>query len=257
MAQLDRGHGRPAEVPGAGATGAARGGRRRSRMRSGRSGSCARGPTESWGSGPTASASSGSPPADTSPRRISTNFAKRPHLCRGRRGATTVSCRPDFTLLIYPAYLTVKDEGDKVAARADDQARTRRPPSSSRRRTTRSVWRRALLLRGPAQGRGSGRDAPLPARAATATACGAPTALVTTWPSRAEEWLALVWASLRPNSAGRRRFQPVISYRGPGPASPTASPRPPVAVPRQRDFGERGYDTIRHPRRRSRARGSP
>lgn len=29
--------------------------------------------------------------------------------------ADKVSCRPDFALLIYPAYLTVKEEGDKLA----------------------------------------------------------------------------------------------------------------------------------------------
>ena len=29
--------------------------------------------------------------------------------------ADKVSCRPDFTLLLYPAYLTVKEEGDKLA----------------------------------------------------------------------------------------------------------------------------------------------
>ena len=29
--------------------------------------------------------------------------------------ADEVSCRPDFTVLIYPAYLTVKEEGDKMA----------------------------------------------------------------------------------------------------------------------------------------------
>ncbi|MBI2929698.1 MAG: alpha/beta hydrolase [Verrucomicrobia bacterium] len=30
-------------------------------------------------------------------------------------GADKTSCRPDFTLLIYPGYLTVKEQGDKVA----------------------------------------------------------------------------------------------------------------------------------------------
>jgi acetyl esterase/lipase len=30
-------------------------------------------------------------------------------------GADTTSCRPDFTVLIYPAYLTVKEQGDRVA----------------------------------------------------------------------------------------------------------------------------------------------
>ncbi|MDQ6701360.1 MAG: alpha/beta hydrolase [Acidobacteriota bacterium] len=38
-----------------------------------------------------------------------------------------VSCRPDFALLIYPAYLTVKDEGDKIAPDLPVSART--PPS--------------------------------------------------------------------------------------------------------------------------------
>jgi acetyl esterase/lipase len=29
-------------------------------------------------------------------------------------GADKTSCRPDFSILIYPAYLTLKDEGDKI-----------------------------------------------------------------------------------------------------------------------------------------------
>jgi acetyl esterase/lipase len=29
--------------------------------------------------------------------------------------ADLVSCRPDFTVLIYPAYLTVKEENDRIA----------------------------------------------------------------------------------------------------------------------------------------------
>lgn len=29
--------------------------------------------------------------------------------------ADTVSCRPDFTVLVYPAYLTVKEDGDKIS----------------------------------------------------------------------------------------------------------------------------------------------
>ena len=29
--------------------------------------------------------------------------------------ADAVSCRPDFTILIYPAYLTVKEDGDKIS----------------------------------------------------------------------------------------------------------------------------------------------
>jgi acetyl esterase/lipase len=41
--------------------------------------------------------------------------------------ADGISCRPDFTVLIYPAYLTVKDEGDKIAP--DVQVTTNTPPT--------------------------------------------------------------------------------------------------------------------------------
>ena len=51
----------------------------------------------------------------------------------GQRGyapvdeADALSCRPDFTLLIYPAYLTVKEDGDKIAPELKIDAQT--PPS--------------------------------------------------------------------------------------------------------------------------------
>lgn len=41
--------------------------------------------------------------------------------------ADVLSCRPDFTVLIYPAYLTVADQGDKVAA--DLPITTNTPPA--------------------------------------------------------------------------------------------------------------------------------
>ena len=43
----------------------------------------------------------------------STNYEKRTY--DRIDDADDVSCRPDFTFLIYPGYLTVKEEGDKVA----------------------------------------------------------------------------------------------------------------------------------------------
>lgn len=43
----------------------------------------------------------------------STNFGKRTY--EPVDEADQASCRPDFTVLIYPAYLTVKEAGDKVA----------------------------------------------------------------------------------------------------------------------------------------------
>jgi acetyl esterase/lipase len=38
-----------------------------------------------------------------------------------------VSCRPDFSVLVYPGYLTVKEEGDKVAAEVNVTTNT--PPT--------------------------------------------------------------------------------------------------------------------------------
>lgn len=44
---------------------------------------------------------------------LSTNYEKRTYPVVD--AADELSCRPDFTALIYPAYLTVAEEGDKVA----------------------------------------------------------------------------------------------------------------------------------------------
>jgi acetyl esterase/lipase len=44
---------------------------------------------------------------------ISTNFERRTYAPID--DADKVSCRPDFALLIYPAYLVVKEDGDKVS----------------------------------------------------------------------------------------------------------------------------------------------
>ena len=41
--------------------------------------------------------------------------------------ADRIDCRPDFTVLIYPAYLTVKEQGDKVAP--DLPVTTNTPPT--------------------------------------------------------------------------------------------------------------------------------
>jgi acetyl esterase/lipase len=41
--------------------------------------------------------------------------------------ADSISCRPDFTVLIYPAYLTIKEQGDKVAPELNLSSNT--PPT--------------------------------------------------------------------------------------------------------------------------------
>ncbi len=56
---------------------------------------------------------------------LSNNYEKRTY--EAVDAADAVSCRPDFALLIYPAYLTVKEEGDKLAPELPVTANT--PPS--------------------------------------------------------------------------------------------------------------------------------
>lgn len=56
---------------------------------------------------------------------ISTNYEKRTY--DQVDAADGVSCRPDFTFLIYPAYLTVKEEGDRIAPELPINTKT--PPT--------------------------------------------------------------------------------------------------------------------------------
>ena len=102
--------------------------------------------------------------------------------------ADTVSCRPDFCLLIYPAYLTVKDEGDKVAPELKVSKET--PPTflvqaeDDGVRVETSLFYYAAL-----------RNARVPAEMHLYPTGGhgyglRPSAnLVHTWPARAQDWL--------------------------------------------------------------------
>ena len=55
----------------------------------------------------------------------STNYEKRTY--PRVDAADDISCRPDFTLLIYPAYLTIKEENEKIAPELPITAQT--PPT--------------------------------------------------------------------------------------------------------------------------------
>lgn len=102
--------------------------------------------------------------------------------------ADAVSCRPDFCLLIYPAYLTVKEDGDKVAPELKITGAT--PPTflvqaeDDGVRVENSLFYYAAL-----------RNAKVPAEMHLYPAGGhgyglRPAGkLITTWPQRAEEWM--------------------------------------------------------------------
>jgi acetyl esterase/lipase len=117
---------------------------------------------------------------------VSTNFEHRAYTAVDERDS--VSCRPDFTLLIYPAYLTLKDEGDKVSPELTIGSNT--PPTflvqteDDGVRVETSLFYYAAL-----------RKARVPAEMHLYPAGGHGYGLrrtektVTTWPARAEEWL--------------------------------------------------------------------
>jgi acetyl esterase/lipase len=116
----------------------------------------------------------------------STNFDRRTYDAVDE--ADAANCRPDFSLLIYPAYLTVKEDGDKVAPELKVTGET--PPTflvqaeDDGVRVETSLFYYAAL-----------RNAKVPAEMHLYAAGGhgyglRPSAnLVTTWPKRAEEWL--------------------------------------------------------------------
>jgi acetyl esterase/lipase len=116
----------------------------------------------------------------------STNFDHRTY--EAIDAADAIACRPDFVLLIYPAYLTVKEEGDKVAPELKITGET--PPTflvqaeDDGVRVETSLFYYAAL-----------RNAKVPAEMHLYPVGGhgyglRPSAkLVTTWPKRAEEWL--------------------------------------------------------------------
>jgi acetyl esterase/lipase len=102
--------------------------------------------------------------------------------------ADEMSCRPDFTILVYPAYLTVKEENDRIAPELEVSTNT--PPTfmcmaEDDSVRVENVLHYALALRKanvplelhiyPTGGHGYGLR---------------PTAeAATTWPQRAAEWL--------------------------------------------------------------------
>ena len=117
---------------------------------------------------------------------LSTNYDHRTYATVDARDA--VSCRPDFVLLIYPAYLTVREEGDKVSPELKVSKET--PPTflvqaeDDGVRVETSLFYYAAL-----------RTARVPAEMHLYPVGGhgygmrKTDKLVTTWPARAEEWL--------------------------------------------------------------------
>ncbi len=102
--------------------------------------------------------------------------------------ADSESCRPDFTVLVYPAYLTVKEEGDKISPELKITAET--PPTflvqaeDDPVRMENSLFYYAAL-----------KNAKVPAELHIYPKGGHGYGLrpsaneVTTWPTRAEEWM--------------------------------------------------------------------
>ena len=115
----------------------------------------------------------------------STNFAR---TYEPLDDADKVSCRPDFTILIYPAYLTLKEEGDKLAPEIKVTAET--PPAFLAMAQDDPIRVETALFYSLAL-----KNAKVPAELHTYPSGGHGYGLrpsehaVTTWPARAAEWM--------------------------------------------------------------------
>lgn len=117
---------------------------------------------------------------------LSTNYMSRAYSPVDERDQ--VSCRPDFTMLIYPAYLTVRDENDRIspALKIDASA----PPTFLIQTEDDAVCVENSIFYYAAL-----RKARVPAEMHIYPVGGhgyglrRTDKLVTTWPSRAGEWL--------------------------------------------------------------------
>ncbi len=103
-------------------------------------------------------------------------------------GADQVSCRPDFTVLIYPAYLTVQKEGDRISPELTITSNT--PPTflvqteddPVRPENSLYYWEALKKARVPA-------ELHLFAQGGHGYGLRASDKAVTGWPKMAEEWL--------------------------------------------------------------------
>lgn len=102
--------------------------------------------------------------------------------------ADEVSCRPDFVLLIYPAYLAIKEKNNEIAPELPISAKT--PPTFLVMTEDDSVRvENALFYYLALKNAGVRAEMHLYPEGGHGYGLQRTTALVTTWPARAEEWM--------------------------------------------------------------------
>jgi acetyl esterase/lipase len=117
---------------------------------------------------------------------VSNNYSERTYPAKD--AADAVSCRPDFTVLIYPAYLTVKEQDDKIAPELTVTSNT--PPTFIAMSQDDPVRVETALFYSAAL-----RKARVPFELHIYPTGGHGYGLrrskefVTTWPTRAEDWM--------------------------------------------------------------------
>ncbi len=102
--------------------------------------------------------------------------------------ADEVSCRPDFALLIYPAYLAIKEKNNEIAPELPISAKT--PPTFLVMTEDDSVRvENALFYYLALKNAGVRAEMHLYPEGGHGYGLQRTKALVTTWPARAEEWM--------------------------------------------------------------------
>ena len=117
---------------------------------------------------------------------LSTNYKKRTY--DALDVADTTSCRPDFVMLVYPAYLTVKEEDDKVAP---ELLLTKDTPPTFLAQTEDDPVRvqNSLFYYLGLKGAGVPAEMHLFAKGGHGYGLRKSALSINTWPQRAEEWM--------------------------------------------------------------------
>ncbi len=121
---------------------------------------------------------------------LSTNYDKRTY--EAVDVADTTSCKPDFVMLVYPAYLTVKEQNDKVAPELTITKNTA-PTFLAQTEDDPVRVESSLFYYVALKNAGVPAEMHLYAKGGHGYGLRKSALSITTWPQRAKEWMLSLW----------------------------------------------------------------
>lgn len=121
---------------------------------------------------------------------LSTNYDKR--IYEAVDVADTTSCKPDFVMLVYPAYLTIKEQNDKVAPELTITKNTA-PTFLAQTEDDPVRVESSLFYYVALKNAGVPAEMHLYAKGGHGYGLRKSALSITTWPQRAKEWMLSLW----------------------------------------------------------------